>query len=159
MVAGQLAGNAFELLAIGQGVVHDDEQLLQLDRDLYDRGENYHEGALLLAGDKLSVDGLNHFRIVEEPVKVVEQQQGRAVALGERRQGAERGQRIAGATLGMGTIVVAGQAQAAGNVPDGELPAALTGVQGDLTFGLVGLERLDPQSGYVELHITGFMRS
>ena len=65
--------------------------------------------------------GLDHLGVVEKAVKVVEEQQGGAVALGQARAG--RAAQPAGRPGRRGAVPgCAGQAQAAGDVPDGDLP-------------------------------------
>ena len=53
------AGDRLELVAAGQVVLDDDELLLQLDGDLDDRRQDDDEGAGLLAGGDLGVEGLD----------------------------------------------------------------------------------------------------
>ena len=48
-----------------------DEQFLQLNGDLDDRGQDDEEGALLLAGRELSECRLHHFRVAQKPVEIV----------------------------------------------------------------------------------------
>src|SRR5262249_50448063 len=78
-----------------------------------------------------------------------------AVALSEGRQGAQGGQGVAGAGLGVKRPGGGGQAQAAGDVPDGDGPALLPGVLHDLPLGLVGFAGLDPQSGEGSVDVVG----
>ena len=88
-------------------------------------------------------------------MKVVQEQKGRAVAFGQGGQGAERGQRVAPGALRVGATAVAGQTQAAGDVPDGDLPAALAALLDDVAFGLVGLVGLHPQPGEGGVDVVG----
>ena len=78
-------------------------------------------------------------------MEVVQQQQGRATLVGQGGQGPQGGQRIASAGVLGGRGRLARQAQAAGDVPDGELPVLLLGMLEDLALGLVGLVGLDPE--------------
>jgi hypothetical protein len=144
-IAGQLASDSFQLLAIGQGVFEDDEELLQLDRDLHQGRQHHQEGALLLAGDQLVEHRLHHFRIGQVAMELMEQQQRRAVVFGQGRQGTQSGQGIAG--FGASGAARAGQAQAVGDVPDSKLPALLPGMLDDFAFGFVGFLRMNPQAG------------
>jgi hypothetical protein len=106
-------------------------------------GQDDEEGALLLAGDELSKYGLDHLGVVQELVKVVQQQDGRAVLFRQGGQGPQRGQRVAG-RLVLACVSVARQAQAGGDVPGGQRPALSAAVLDDLALGLVGLTCLDP---------------
>jgi hypothetical protein len=155
---GQLAGDALQLGAVGQGVLDHHEQLLQLDGDLHHRRQHHQERAPLLARGQLDEGGLHHLRRVQEPVKVVQEEQGRAVglALGEGGQGAEGGQRVAGGGLRGRTVAGrAGQAQAVGHVPGGRLPTLVVGEAQDFALGLVGLGRLDPEAAEGRLDVVG----
>ena len=72
-----------------------------------------------------------------------------------RGQGAQGGQRVAGAGVGADGAGGVGQAQAVGDVPDGDLPLLLAGVLDDLALGLVGLVGLDPQAGEGGVDVVG----
>src|ERR1019366_2601541 len=94
-IADQIAGDLLQLLAIGQLVFNDNEELFELDWNLHDRRQDDDEGALLLAGDELAEDGLNDFRAVQEAMEVVQQEDGGAIGLRQGGQSA-KGQLIAG---------------------------------------------------------------
>ena len=110
---------------------------------------------LLLAGDELGEGGLDDLRVVQEAVEVVQEQQGGAVGVGQGRAapaGRPAGRRR---RLGRCRPTAVRQTQAVGDVPDGDLPVLLAGVLDDLAFGLVGLERLDPQAGEGGVDVVG----
>ena len=107
MVAGQLGGDAEQLLPVGQLVLHDNEQLFQLDRDLDRLCQHDQESTLLLAGDQLGKRRLDDLGIVQKAMEVVQQQEGGAIAVGEGWQSPQRGQRIAaGAVVRRGVAPV-----------------------------------------------------
>ena len=80
--------------------------------------------------------------------------EGGAVALGKGGQGAEGGQRVAGGGVGRRAGVV-GQAQAVGDVPDGDPPIALAGAAEEVALGLVRLARDQPQTAARRMDVVG----
>ena len=79
----QRAGDGLDLVAAGEVVVDQDEELLELDGDLDDGGEDDDEGAGLLAAVDPGVEGLDDLDGVEEPVEVLEDEDGGAVGGGQ----------------------------------------------------------------------------
>ena len=108
------------------------KQLLQLDRDLDDRGQDDDEGPVLLAGGDPGVQGLDDLGRAEEAVEVAEHQDGGALGRGQGGQGAEGGQRVGGAGGDGGPALAAGDGQAAVDVPGGQGPALVAAEAGDL---------------------------
>ena len=154
-VAGQFTSDPQELVAIGQGVFDDDEELFQFDGDLDDRGQHHDEGSLLLAGDELCEGGLDHFGIAEEPVKIVQEEDGGPVVIRQSGKGTQSGKRIAGTRLGGLGVGISGQTESGGNVPHGDFPFLAVGVLDDFAFGLVGFVRLHPEPGERGMDVIG----
>lgn len=145
-ITGQVPSDSVQLLAIGQGMFEYDKELFKLDRDLHHGRQHHDEGALLFAGNELGEHGLNHFRVHKELVKVVQEEQRRAVGLGQRRQSAQSGERIARASFLRSGVWIARKTQAVSDVPDRHFPFFGTCMANDLAFGFVGFERLKPDA-------------
>lgn len=88
MIAGQLAGDAFELLAIEQRMLDHDEKYFEFDGNLRGRRQHDDERALLLACDELGESRLHDFGACQKAVEIVEYQV--AVPLSSASAGKER---------------------------------------------------------------------
>jgi hypothetical protein len=88
-------------------------------------------------------------------VVIAEHQQGGAVGRGQRVQAAEGGQRVGGPGDGAGAFALAGDGQAAVDVPGGQGPALAAAEGGDLGDGVVGLVGADPQAGEAGADVLG----
>ena len=158
-VAEKLAGDVLELRPVRQIMLDHDHQLLDLGRDLDDRRQDDHERPLLLSSDQGVVDGLNDFRVLEEAVVVVQEQEPGALLVlalflppgpilflldGQGGPGAHRRQGVAATAVG-GRLAGAGEAQAVGDVPGGHAPVALPGGGEDLALGFIRLMGMDPE--------------
>ena len=142
---GDAAGNLLKLVAAGQIVVEHDEVLLEFGWDLHDRRQDDDERAVGLAGADLLGQGLDDLRRIQEAMEVGQHENRRAIL---RRQGVDRadgGQRIAAA--GIGGVVLAGNLQAGGDVPDGQPPVLVAAELGNLGQGIVMLVGLNPEAG------------
>lgn len=153
MIAGQFAGDAFELLAIGQRMLDDNEQLFELNGDLCRRRQDHDERTLVLAGDELGEHVLHDFRAGQKPVEIVQDQDRSPFFIGQRRQRPKGRERIARARLGVARGG-AGEAQAICDIPDGNLPLFLTGVLYDFPLGFVRFARLNPDTGEGGIDVT-----
>src|SRR5207249_125035 len=71
VLGGQFSGDLTKLTAVGQRVLNDDEEFLQLDGYLHNRRQDDDERALLLAGDELVENSLNDLWVAQEAVEVV----------------------------------------------------------------------------------------
>src|SRR5262245_21129055 len=84
-------------------MLDDHEQLLQFDGYLDYWREDNDEGSLLLTRDELCERVLDHFRVVEKPVEVVQKQQRRAFVIRESRQRTKNCDRIASTRIATAT--------------------------------------------------------
>ena len=100
-----------------------------------------------LAGADLLGQGLDDLGRLQEAVEVDQHQERRAVGRRQGVEGPDGGQRIVAAGVGGLAVGLAGQMQAAFDVPDGEPPLVVAAHLGDLGQGIVVLVRLDPQAG------------
>ena len=145
-LGGDAAGDRLELVAAGQVVLDDDEELLQLDGDLDDRGEDDDEGAVALAGLELGVEGLGDLGRSRGSG-------GSCGAPGSRCRRAwpgpaASGRRPAGRRRrGARPVGAAGDVQAAVDVPGGQGPALVAAQAGDLGDGVVVLVGADVDAG------------
>src|SRR5262245_18580653 len=128
-------------------MLDDHEQLLQFDGYLDYWREDNDEGSLLLTRDELCERVLDHFRVVEKPVEVVQKQQRRAFVIRESRQRTKNCDRIASTRIAACVRGCSRKTQAAGNVPNGDAPLLLTCLLDNFAFSFIRLESLYPQAG------------
>ena len=76
-LSGDTAGDLFDLVAIGHLVFDADDELFQLSRDLYHRGQNHNERTIVFALHDLPGHGLDDLGRVEKPMEVDQHQQRR----------------------------------------------------------------------------------
>ena len=145
---GQLAGlgrhapgDRLELIAAGQVVLDDHEELLELDGNLDHRRQDDDEGPVLLARGDPRVQGLDDLGRSQEPVEVAEHQDRGALGRGHRPQRSDRRQRVGGAGDDASGFGPAGEGQAAVDVPGGQRPALVAAEAGDLGDRVVVLVR------------------
>ena len=146
-LGGDPAGDPLELVAAGQVVLDDHELPLQLDGDVHHGREDDDEGPPGLAGGDGRVEGLDDLDVVQEPVEVAQDEQRRAVGVGQRPERADGGQRVGGIDGTCRNPCPGRQRQAAVDVPGGQGPALLAAEAGDLGDRVVVLEGLDPEAG------------
>jgi hypothetical protein len=111
-----------KLLTPGKFMLDDDELLLDLGRQVHDRGQNDDERPGVLAARDLLLDGLKYFRGSEKPVEVLQDEQGSFRPLRKLACRTKHSQRVIRVgVIGYGHFF-AGELQARVTVPESQPP-------------------------------------
>jgi len=107
-----------ELRPVGEFVLQTNEEFLELDGDLHDRGQNNNECPVLLASRDLPGQRLHNLRRVEKAVKIDEDQKGGPLRLAESTQRVDGRQRVLTGLLGL----LSADRESPVDVPGGQAP-------------------------------------
>jgi len=131
---------------VGQFVIDADKELLQLNGHLVGWGEYHEERSVVLPRDGLPSHGLHKFHAAEESMKVLEQQDRRAGAVGDLWHRPNDSERVLRLGDPRHRDLLHGKLDAGITVPCADPPALLPAQVGNLPDGFVRLGGLDPDS-------------
>ncbi len=145
LFGGDALGNLEQLVTVRQFVFDTHKQLFEFGRQVDDRRQNHHKSAVLLAGQDLPGQSLDNFGRLQEPMEVLQHQDGRAIGRGRIGQHADRRQRIS--RRGIAAFRLATVLQTAIDIPRQQAPVFISAQLGDFDQSIAMLVALDPDAG------------